>query len=162
MRLITRGLGVGGPLVTRGLAPDLTIPDPPLSSCGNDLLSRGAAWLSGQLQANASQPVIYQRGNAKIAICATFGKKLLKLNDDFGGIRMKWTDRDFIIPASSLIFSGSAVLPRPGDLIREPVGNTIEVYEVTPPDPTEPEWRWSDPFHTLLRVHAKHLKTEDA
>lgn len=134
-------------------------PEPEPAVCGNDVMARGMAWLTGQLQAHASQPVVYQRGNAKVALCATFGRKLLKLDDGEGGIRMEWTDRDFLIPAASLVIGGGAVLPKRGDLVRVAAGAEVLVYEVGAPG-GEPPWTWSDPFRRMLRIHAKQVGTE--
>lgn len=130
-------------------------PDPEPAECGNDLLSRGMAFLATQLQTHASQPIVYQRGDERIALCATFGRKLLKLNDGMGGSRLEWTDRDFIVPSSSLVLSGGAATPRRGDRVRVNIGGgVIQTYEVTAPG-NEPPWQWCDPFRKMIRIHAK-------
>lgn len=157
-----------------GLAPEMTIavralltnglglgedPDPTLSSCGTDLLATGAAWLVVQLQASASVPIVYQRGNRKIAVCATPGRKLYKLEDGDGGVRYEWTDRDFILPAASLVIGGVTVLPARGDVIKVVEAGQTRVYQVLAPG-GEPEFNWCDPFRTMLRVHAKFVETQ--
>jgi len=132
--------------------------EPEPANCGTDMMENGMAWLRDQLQAYVSQPIIYQRGNHKIAICATFGHKLLKLDDGFGGTRIQWTDRDFLIPTASLVFSGNRVLPQRGDLITVNRGGVSLTYEVAP-IAGEPPWQWSDPFHKMLRIHGTHVET---
>jgi hypothetical protein len=137
----------------------LTPSTPAPAACGEDLLARGLAWLTGQFQAHASQPVVYRRGVDAVAVCATFGQKLLKLDDGEGGVRMEWTDMDFLIPAASLDFGDGPFLPERGDLIDIDAGATVETFEVAPYG-FEAAWRWSDPHRTLVRIHAKHVGTE--
>ena len=124
-----------------------------------DLLKVGSDWLTKQLQAHASRPVLYCRGTAQVAVRATIGRTLFKLDDGLGGVRMEWTDRDFLIPAAQVVLAGEAVLPERGDLIREPQGSQVFVYEVMAPG-REPAWRWSDVSRTLLRIHTKEVRVE--
>lgn len=121
-----------------------------------DLLQTGSDWLSDQLKAHASRSVSYQRGSEQVAAQATIGRTLLKLDDGYGGVRMEWTDRDFLIQAADLVLSGGATLPQRGDQIRETNGLTASVYEVMAPG-REPPWRWSDPYGKLLRIHTKYV-----
>lgn len=134
----------------------------PSADCGTDVMERGMAWLTDQLQAHVAQPIIYARGNEVIEFCATFGRKLFQLQDIDGGIRMQWSDRDFIFPATSLDFGGGPVLPRRGDTVTVDLGDgTGIVYEVAAPGGEQP-YRWSDPFKKSLRVHAKQVETINA
>jgi hypothetical protein len=121
-----------------------------------DLLEAGQAWLANQLQEHASRSVIYQRGAQSVAVLATIGRTLLKLDDGYGGVRMEWTDRDFLIPATSLVLTGVAATPEPGDRITETVGLNTSVFEVMAFG-GEPAWRCSDPFGKLLRIHTKFI-----
>ena len=59
-----------------------------------------------------------------IAVQATIGRTLLKLEDGYGGVQMQWTDRDFLIPAADLVLGGSTVTPQRGDRINETVGDS--------------------------------------
>lgn len=131
---------------------------PPEGACGDDVLSRGMAWLTGQMQAHASEPVVYQRGAFRAPMCATLGRKLLKLDDGQGGVRLERTDADFLVPYASLVAGGFGV-PRRGDVVRVRSGGEILTYEVGAPG-GEPPWAWSDPFRRLVRVHAKLVDTE--
>jgi hypothetical protein len=124
-----------------------------------DLLQTGSDWLVAQLQAHVSRVVVYQRGAEVVSVLATVGRTLLKLDDGYGNVRIEWTDRDFLIPAVSLVLAGVAVLPERGDLIRETQGATTYVYEVMAPG-KEPAWRWSDVYRNLLRIHTKQIGTE--
>lgn len=135
-------------------------PDPALTACGTDMLASGLAFLTVQLQAHLSQPIIYQRGARKVALCATPGKKkLYRLTDGDGNTRIDFTDRDFLIPTASLVIDGSAVLPARGDFVKTTEAGVTRVYEVSAPG-GEAVYDWSDPYRLVLRVHAKLV--EDA
>ena len=121
-----------------------------------DLLDAGQAWLANQLQEFASRSVVYHRGANNVAVLATIGRTLLKLDDGYGGVRMEWTDRDFLIQAADLAFNGAAITPERGDRISETVGVNTSVFEVTAFG-GEPPWRYSDPFGKLLRIHTKFI-----
>jgi hypothetical protein len=124
-----------------------------------DLLQTGFDWLADQLKQHASRPVVYQRGAQQVAVQATVGYTLLKLDDGFGGVRMEWTDRDFLVHAADLVLGGSPVLPERSDVIRETQGAKTFIYEVMAPA-KEPPWRWSDVYRKLLRIHTKQVGTE--
>jgi hypothetical protein len=125
----------------------------------SDLFERGAAWLADQLKTHASKVVIYQRDAEQVAIQATVGRTLLKLDDGQGGAVLQWTDRDFLISAADLVLGGSQTLPQRGDRIRETLGAITHVYEVLAPG-DEPPWRHIDPYGKVLRIHTKLVKTE--
>jgi hypothetical protein len=124
-----------------------------------DLLQTGSDWLADQLKAHAGRPVVYQRGTQQVTVSATVGRTLLKLDDGYGGVQMEWTDRDFLIQAADLVLGGVPTLPQRGDQIRETQGGKTFVYEVMAPG-QEPEWRWSDGFRKVLRIHTKQVGTE--
>ncbi|MGE3803914.1 MAG: hypothetical protein AB7K24_04475 [Gemmataceae bacterium] len=126
-----------------------------------DLLQSGSDWLVAQLQTHASREVVYQRGADQVTVQATIGRTLLKLDDGYGGVRMEWTDRDFLIPAASLVLASVSVLPERGDLILETQGSQVYRYEVMAPG-KEPAWRWSDVYRKLLRIHTKQVGVETA
>jgi hypothetical protein len=125
----------------------------------SDMLEAANQWLAEKLKAHASRPVIYRRGADEVTVQAIVGRTLLKLDDGYGGVRMEWTDRDFLIAADDLILAGQKTLPRRGDQIRETAAGKILVYEVLAPG-SEPEWRWSDPHRRLLRIHTKQISEE--
>ena len=124
-----------------------------------DLLQTGSDWLADQLKTHASRPVVYRRGALQVAVQATVGRTFLKLDDGYGGVRMEWTDRDFLIQAADLVLGGAAVLPERGDKIRETQGTKTFIYEVMAPA-KEPPWRWSDVFRKVLRIHTKQVGVE--
>ena len=124
-----------------------------------DLLRTGTDWLAEMLKEHASRPVAYRRGADEVTVQATIGRTLLKLDDGYGGVRMEWTDRDFLIHAADLVLDGEPSLPERGDLIRETQGTRTFVYEVMAPG-KEPPWRWSDVFRKVLRIHTKQIGVE--
>jgi hypothetical protein len=124
-----------------------------------DILHAGQEWLADQLKEHASRQVVYQRGLQQVSVQATIGRTLLKLDDGYGGVRMEWTDRDFLIQSADLVLGAAAVTPERGDRIRETVGEKNSVFEVMPYG-GEPPWRFSDPFGKLLRIHTKFVGVE--
>ncbi len=125
-----------------------------------DMLKDGLAFLTSQLKAYASQTVTYARGYDSVEVQATFGQKLLKIDDGFGNIRMEWTDLDFCIPAADLHFGDLVTItPTRGDLIYILAGDQYETFEVMPFG-GDAAWRWSDPHQSMYRIHAKHIGTE--
>jgi len=124
-----------------------------------DLLQTGSDWLAEMLKEHATRSVVYRRGAYEIIVQATVGRTLLKLDDGYGGVRMEWTDRDFLIHAADLVLGSNPTLPERGDLIRETQGGKTYVYEVMAPG-KEPPWRWSDVFRKVLRIHAKQVRIE--
>ncbi len=124
-----------------------------------DLLQSGSDWLAERLKQHASRPIVYRRRADEVTVPATIGRTLLKLDDGYGGVRMEWTDRDFLIHAADLVLAGNAVLPERGDVIRETQGSQTFLYEVMAPG-NEPPWRWSDVFRKVLRIHTKQVGVE--
>ena len=124
-----------------------------------DLLRDGQAWLADQLNEHVAANIVYRRGGEEVAVRATIGRTLLKLEDVHGGVRMVWTDRDFLVRAADLALGGSPAQPQRGDQIREIVGVETLVYEVLAPG-DEPPWRWADPHRQMLRIHTKQIATE--
>ncbi len=124
-----------------------------------DMLQSGQEWLADQLKQHASRPVVYQRGIEQVTAQATIGRTLLKLDNGYGGVRMEWTDRDFLIQTADLILGAALVTPQRGDRIRETVGANTSIFEVMAYG-GEPPWRFSDPFGKLLRIHSKFIGVE--
>lgn len=123
----------------------------------SDMLADGLAFLTSELETYASQPAVYTRPSisASVNINVMLGSKLLKIDDGFGGIRIQWTDMDFLIPADNFFFTyGNMIIPHRGDTITITIAGHVQTFEVLPFG-NEPPWRWSDPNQTMLRVHTK-------
>jgi hypothetical protein len=124
-----------------------------------DLLESAQTWLAEQLHEHVAKSVTYRRDADEVTVRATIGRTLLKLDDGYGGVRMVWTDRDYLIRAADLVLGVNLAQPQRGDQIREVVGAQTFVYEVLAPG-EEPPWRWADPHRQMFRIHTKHIATE--
>lgn len=124
-----------------------------------DLLQQGSDWLEGMRTAHATRPVVYVRETDSVEVAATVGRTVFRLDKGYGVIE-RVEARDYLILAADIMLGGQAALPKAGDRIREVEGNTAFVCEVMAPG-NEPCWRYSDPYRRTLRIHTKHVATED-
>ena len=113
----------------------------------SDLLADGAAWLAGQLAANASSSIRYCRGTQCQTIDATIGSSTFEAQNTSGVIET-WQSRDFIIKAGTL----SVGEPARGDRITEVIDGVSLVYEVASPKNTA-WWEYGDKFRKTIRIH---------
>lgn len=125
-----------------------------------DLLEQGAQFLDDQRHAHMTQTVVYERDTSSVQVQATIGQTTFEQADEFGVIE-KTESRDFLIRTADLVLDSAPVLPGAGDQIRETLGTKVYVYEVMAPG-AEPPYRFSDPYRKALRIHTKHVATEDA
>lgn len=124
-----------------------------------NLLQTGAKWLAGQIQAQASVMAYFVRGEDFICIPVTLGSQLLRTSDNKGNVKTERTERDFIVTAELLTFDDGVTFLKPerGDKwILDVDGNGFKQYNVMPIG-SEAPWRWSDPFHTIIRMHSKFI-----
>lgn len=127
------------------------------------MLQEGLAFLTTELEEFASQTVTYETDQGSGDVSATFGQKLLKLQDDIGNLRVEWTDMDFCIPSANLfrIFDQDFI-PQRGHLIHlvpkfQP--DSVQTFEVAPYG-NEGPWKWADPHQSMFRIHTKWIKAE--
>ncbi len=125
-----------------------------------DLLEQGAQFLDDQRHAHMARPVVYHRGASSVELSATIGQTTFEQDYEFGGIQ-RIQSRDFLVRTADLVLDSAEVLPAAGDQIRETQGEKVFVYEVMAPG-SEPPFRYSDPYRKALRIHTKHIATEDA
>jgi len=125
-----------------------------------DLLEQGAQFLDDQRHAHMAQAVVYQRGAASVEVSAMIGRTIFEQEYEFGGIQ-RIQSRDFLVRTADLVLDSAEVLPVAGDQIRETQGEQVFVYEVMAPG-SAPPFRYSDPYRKALRIHTKHIATEDA
>lgn len=64
--------------------------------------------------------------------------------------------QDFLIMAEDLVQDGVPTVPQRGDKIVETTSAGDREYELLEGD-GRPSWRWSDRWHTRLRVHTKEI-----
>jgi len=124
-----------------------------------DLLERGSAWLEDQRTRHLSRTVTYLRGGDSVDLPATIGRTVFEQADEYGAVH-KLKSRDFLVLTTDLVLDGVQTLPKAGDRIREPDGGRTFVYEVMAPG-NEPPFRYSDPYRRTLRIHTKHVGTEE-
>lgn len=121
----------------------------------SDMLANGAAWLAGQRRRFVASTVRYTRSPLSRDVRATIGRTVFEL-DNGSGMITQVESRDFIIAATDLNLSGSALtVPQSGDRIEDAAGL---VYEVMPFG-TEPVWRWVDGHRIDRRIHTKQIDT---
>ena len=128
----------------------------------SDLLEQGAAWLTEQRHKHLTRTVSYARDDTVIIapLAATIGRTLFEQADDYGVVH-KIESRDYLIRVVDLAPGGQQTLPQAGDRIKETVGAQVFIYEVMAPG-SEPPFRYSDPYRLTLRIHTKHVATEEA
>ena len=124
-----------------------------------DILENGSNWLLDQLRVNASHEVTYRRVDEALAIQATVGRTVFE-QDDGAGVIVRTEVRDYLIDTVDLVLSGKQELPKRGDRIEELQSGQLFIYEVMSIG-TEPHWRYSDPYRKTLRIHTKHIATEE-
>lgn len=126
-----------------------------------NMLKDGLAFLTRAMTEFASEAITYRRGSDSVDVQAVVGRKLLKIEDADGGIRVELTDLDVCIPVDVFSFDGiDRIEPTRGDLIELTLPYDVQIFEVLPVG-NEPCWRWADPIgQTMVRVHAKHIDTE--
>lgn len=127
-----------------------------------DMLQKGAAWLAGKLRDHVSREVVYvrgagQSGEIRRTMPATVGRTRYEVTDELGGVRLEYTDRDFLIVTEEFRAGGLLEEPQEGDRVEEAVGGATLVYEVAPP-PGRTAWRYDDPYRTMIRVHTKQIE----
>ncbi len=124
-----------------------------------DLLAQGLSWLEDQRHQHLTRLVTYQRGGSEVELAATIGRTVFEQDDHAGGLT-RIESRDFLIRAADLVLAGDTTLPKPGDRIVETDSISTYTYEVMAPG-SEPPWRYSDSNRATLRIHTKHVGTEE-
>lgn len=117
-----------------------------------DLLKQGCQWLEQQRSSHCSSPVTYRRGETELPVSATLGQTRYEVEDEYG-LRIDAHATDFLIRAADLIPTFGQ--PQLGDRIVSE-GVVYEVLDLA----GQGHWRWSDPYRTTIRIHAKEVGTE--
>lgn len=115
----------------------------------SNMLSQGAAWMAGQLLANASDPITISRGAITLALQAMIGSTSFDSVESDGSIT-RFESKDFIVEAAKLV--GTIGLPQDGDLINDGK-HSYEALALTGEQP----FRYSDRHRTLIRIHTKQV-----
>lgn len=130
------------------------------------LLNRGEAMLNRRLGQASPVALTYTRGATTITIASGDGAWLSGrtrfASTLESGVRIEWSDRDYLIPvallsalpASTGITAGE---PAEGDRITETVNGTACTFDVLKPDTGEKAWTYSDAGRTRFRIHTKQV-----
>jgi hypothetical protein len=100
---------------------------------------------------HCSSQITYSRGDTQLTVNATFGRTQYEVTDDYG-LRVGAEVTDFLVVADELAALGE---PQSGDRI---IADRV-VFEVMSLA-GQGHWRWSDPYRTTMRIHAREVGTE--
>ena len=97
--------------------------------------------------------IVYARGENTVTLQATVASTD---TDQYieNGLRIRSQIRDYLIVPGDLILDSEVVEPEDGDIITDTSEGSTSVYTVMCIDGGE-SWRWTDRYHTLLRVHTR-------
>lgn len=103
------------------------------------------------LDATAGVAIQYRRGQTTAAFTGVVGRSVFDRHEA-SGLVTELETRDYLFPAARLQALTPAE-PQPGDRITD----AGEIYEVMPPGPGMPAWRYRDASRSHLRVHTKRI-----
>jgi hypothetical protein len=121
-----------------------------------DMLKSASDWLGSMFQSHASRSVAYARNANSVTVTATVGKTVHEVLNNLG-LTVATESRDFIIPASQIVPTGTVTEPEAGDRITDTQSGTDYVYEVMPFGKKSKCFRYCDADHTTLRIHTKEV-----
>jgi hypothetical protein len=121
------------------------------------LMERGLAMAAAHSPTAAGGTIRYSRGASSVTLPATFGRSEFQVEDQ-DGIRVEWSDRDFILQTSALVLDSAVAEPIRGDKVEtlDSNGSTIDTFEVLAPAGAKP-FKYCDPQEQLIRVHSKKM-----
>lgn len=120
-----------------------------------DLLEQSSQWLADMHRTFRARTVTYGRGEQTAEITATVGKTLFRVDKGYG-LFEHTESRDYLVAVEDFTEFGE---PERGDQVRDVLNGQTEIFEVMAPG-EEPHFRWSDPYHRMLRIHTKHVGTQ--
>lgn len=122
-----------------------------------NLIQNGVTWLGEKLRTAAGHTVSYRRGTQAVSITAVpiRGRRSVIGAD---GVAILITSYEWQVKASELLFSGSAVEPRSGDIIAETVGATTVKYQVLDMDEQNPCYEFLDAGGAELIIRTKRMR----
>jgi hypothetical protein len=122
-----------------------------------NLFDVGFGALTSKLITHASVDAVYARGDDEVNVKAVIGSKLLKVDDGMGGLKIQWTDLDFLIPVADLALPYlGPILPQREDMVHLIMPYEVQSFQVYPFG-SEPEWRYCDPYQHMYRIHTKYV-----
>jgi len=120
-----------------------------------NFMQSGITWANRMMMVAAGEVAQYVRGTTTISVTVTTGSPYaFRVDQGDGATVLIYSDADFIVPAAALVVGGALVVPAQGDRIIRTVAGHLETYELMN-IPGEKPWRWHDPNHETIRIHAK-------
>lgn len=126
----------------------------------SDLLQDGLDWLEEQRNAHLVKAVTYHRGASSVEVPAMVGATRFEVDDGYGVI-VEQDMRDRIIAADELVLDGERTLPELGERIHEERDDVTYIYEVMNLG-AERHYRFCDPSGKTLRIHTKHVGSQES
>jgi len=123
-----------------------------------NLIQRAALWFDARKKSAGGRTITYRRSSAlSVALTATPHSYMRRVVGD-DGMTVLVKSLSFSFQASELIFGGSQVEPREGDVIDETLNGATVRYEVVPPEERKPCFEFLDSSELLLLVYVKRIK----
>lgn len=120
-------------------------------------LQRGITWGGTKLRLTAGRTVTYRRGTQSVSITAvTIRGRRSVIGAD--GVAILITTYEWQVKATDLLFSGTQVEPRPGDIIVESSGGTSVKYQVLDMDDQNPCYEFLDENGAELIIRTKRMR----
>jgi len=120
-----------------------------------NLMETGTAWFLDQLITHASETVTYKRGVNSVSVSAGIAETEADTLTE-QGIQIQIRMNDFLIKVDDLIILAVKITPLTGDKIERTVNGKTVTYEVLKLA-DEKEFRESDRFGTVFRIHTKEI-----
>ncbi len=123
-----------------------------------DMFTAGQAMIAAAIEDNFARTVTYQTATQSIPVSATpMGGELLRLSDDYGGVRIQRTERSYLIIAAALTTAG--VQPEAGHKIidaGDPDGIS-RTWELRQPSESDPAWTWVGSARMIIKARVQQV-----
>jgi len=120
-----------------------------------NLIRDGERWLHNERNKLFSAVIEYVRGQGSCSIRSTPSRTVFRFVD-LGGNSLREVTRDYLVDAADLKINGVLIEPQRGDYIIETLKGQKIRHDVLAPN-NEPDWRWSDRYQRIYRIHTKEL-----
>lgn len=126
-----------------------------------NLLSKAAAWVTGQTIAHTADSLTLTRPGAAepTSLMGTQGTKMFKV-EDLGKPVINVESVDFLILVADYKIDDVLTKPKRNDTIKRTIGSMKKTYKVLPLGRDIPLFEYSDTGQTMYRVHTKLDKEE--
>lgn len=121
-----------------------------------DLLSSASNLVKRTLANAFARTVTIRRGQLTASVSATKGQTTVDAFDA-EGLPIRLQAQDWLIAREDYDFGFGPTEPERGDQVEEMIGGRREIYDALPLEGTNELWRWSDPDHSLIRLHTNRV-----